>query len=173
VKKIVFTGAESCGKSYSASHISTKFNLKLVAEHAREYLNVQKLNYNYADIIKIAKFQRNSELEAIHTSVNDIIFDTDLITIKIWLQYQHCDVPDWIENVIKTYHDRYYILMAPTIPWIDDGLRTLEGNRLAIHQLYKKELTIQGFNFFEIDSKLDAREKEIKDLYQSLTTQNA
>ncbi len=143
-----------------------------MAEHAREYLNVQKLNYNYADIIKIAKFQRNSELEAIHTSVNDIIFDTDLITIKIWLQYQHCDVPDWIENVIKTYHDRYYILMAPTIPWIDDGLRNLADKREEIHQHYKKELERLGFTHYEIKSKIGERDEDIERVYMKITTQS-
>jgi HTH-type transcriptional repressor of NAD biosynthesis genes len=173
VKKIVFTGAESCGKTFAATLISNTHNLVFVPEYAREYLKEKKTNYDYGDIIRIATLQYNAENEATNTSIGDIVFDTDLVTIKIWLEYMEWEVPIWIENCIKGYRDRHYFLMTPNIPWIDDGLRTLEGNRLAIHQLYKKELTIQGFNFFEIDSKLDAREKEIKDLYQSLTTQNA
>lgn len=143
-----------------------------MAEYAREYLYVQKLNYDCADIINIAKFQHKTEIEAIQTSVSDIIFDTDLITIKIWLQYMHCEVPDWIENTIKTYYDRYYILMAPTIPWVDDGLRNLEDKREEIHQRYKKELDQQGFTYYEIVSKIGEREEEIEDLYKMIKTQN-
>lgn len=173
MKKIVFTGSESCGKSHSATLIATKFELQLVPEYAREYLHLKKRYYTYEDILKIATLQHDAEVEAVNNLTTDIIFDTDLITIKIWLQYINYKVPAWIENEIKKYIDRYYILMAPTIPWINDGLRNLEDKREDIHLLYKMELKKQGFSYYEIASSKDTRDLEVENLYKRLTTQIA
>ena len=172
MKKIVFTGAESCGKSHAATLLSKKFDLTLVPEYSRKYLQEKKLNFVFEDIIKIATLQYNAEIEAVQTSISDIVFDTDLITIKIWIEYLQQEMPIWIENAIKKYGDRHYFLMAPTIPWIDDGLRSLEYERKEIHQRYKTELDKHGFIYIEINSKLEDRDNEIMAQYKRLTAQN-
>ena len=56
MKKVVFTGPECSGKSTLSSAIANKFNLPLVKEYAREYLNNLNREYNYSDLIKIDAF---------------------------------------------------------------------------------------------------------------------
>ena len=56
--KIAFTGPESSGKSTLSKWISEAYNIDLVKEYARDYLN-DYVPYNQMDLDKIAQEQFN------------------------------------------------------------------------------------------------------------------
>ena len=52
--KFIVSGPECSGKTTLAKNLSNEYNLKLVKEYARDFLNKNKNFYEYKDLIKIA-----------------------------------------------------------------------------------------------------------------------
>ena len=55
--KIILTGPESSGKTTLCTKLSKLFEISIVKEYAREYLDSLNRNYSYVDILLIAKNQ--------------------------------------------------------------------------------------------------------------------
>ncbi|MEP6927599.1 MAG: ATP-binding protein [Ginsengibacter sp.] len=72
VKKFVVLGPESTGKSTLCSQLAEHYNTLWVAEYAREYLEKNGTNYNYDDLLTIAKGQIELEEEGIMYRVSGI-----------------------------------------------------------------------------------------------------
>ena len=147
MNKFIVTGPESSGKTTLAKNLSNEYNLHLVSEYARDFLNKNKNHYSYTDLLKIAKKQYTEE----YITKENCICDTDLITIKIWseFKYQKCD--PWIKEKIKDQTDekRIYLLCQPDIKWQYDPQRENKYNRDEIFNLYIKEIKCQN-HFFTI-----------------------
>ena len=81
MKKIVFTGPESSGKTTISQAVAKKYNLPIVEEYARKYLTKLNRQYKYEDLIEIAKGQLKSEEKKSDNEI--IICDTNLQVLKI------------------------------------------------------------------------------------------
>src|ERR1043165_5603494 len=57
IKKVVIIGPESTGKTTLSEELAKHFNTICCPEYAREYLLQNGVNYNYADLLKIAQGQ--------------------------------------------------------------------------------------------------------------------
>ena len=145
MRKIVFTGPECSGKSTLSTALSKKFNLPLVEEYARQYLNDLNKSYNYDDLLQIAKGQLKLEKEAEKKMSNLLICDTNLQVIKIWseLKYSKCD-PFILQNQDI---EAYYVLCYPDFKWKYDPLRENPNNRMQVVQKYYQELKSQNQKF--------------------------
>ena len=55
IKKIVIIGPESTGKSTLCKQLAEHYNTIWVAEYAREYLLKNGTNYNFENLLDIAK----------------------------------------------------------------------------------------------------------------------
>tara|TARA_Y100000739_G_scaffold196396_1_gene178489 strand:+ start:147 stop:644 length:498 start_codon:yes stop_codon:yes gene_type:complete len=141
--KIVITGPESSGKTTLCEALSNHFKIPYSKEYAREYLQKLNRNYNQDDLSRIAKGQLN--LDKHHS-----ILDTDLITIKIWSNYKYHNCNKWIlEHIEKQKTEkRFYLLCKPDIAWSQDPLRENPENRMALFQIYKKELENLNHNYY-------------------------
>ena len=146
--KIILTGPESSGKTTLCEKLSDHFKTTCNKEYSRKYINTLNRNYNYFDLVKIAKGQFNSEK-------NNIILDTDLITIKIWSKFKYNNCDDWIINQInkQRLEKRFYLLCKPDIVWEYDPIRENPKNREELFYLYKKELEILEHNYFIIEGE--------------------
>ena len=153
MRKIIVTGPESCGKTTLCEALSKHFNIVYSKEYAREYLNEINRNYNQADLLEIAKKQLQYEQ-------NILLLDTDLITIKIWSKYKYGSCDQWILNQIEKqiHKNRFYLLCKADIAWKADKQRENPNNREEIFNLYRKELSDLGHNYFIIEGK--EREKK-------------
>ena len=157
--KIIFTGPESSGKTYLSSFVSQKYHLPLATEYARNYLSKINRLYNQNDLLFIAKKQLQNEQ-------NNIILDTDLITIKIWSEYKYGICDNWIIEQIKRQkkENRIYILCSPDFPWQPDQLREHPNNRDEIYKIYKSEVESLGYKYYICKGEKKKREKEIKNI---------
>lgn len=144
--KIVFLGPESTGKSTISVEIAKLCNAAFVPEYARTYLNEHGTTYGYTDVIKIAEIQAQLEREAEATG-KTIICDTDLITIKIWLEYYNWEVPEWMESFIVKHEANKYLLFYPDIPWVADEQRNNSHDRLELFQRFKQHLIGLNVNY--------------------------
>ncbi len=136
--KIAITGSESSGKTTLANSLGIIYKCNVVKEFSRKYLNSLNRNYNYEDLLKIAKGQFNEEkkLETLEKKI--LICDTAIHTIKIWSleKFNKCD--PWILEQKENY--THYMLCSPDIPWEADPLRESPEDRQRIFKLYLHEL---------------------------------
>lgn len=156
IHTIVFTGPESSGKSTLAEWLANEYNLPLVTEYAREYLS-EKSSYNEEDVQEIAKVQQSREA-ATRAKYPCIICDTDLLTIKIWLQVKYDSALTCSIDVAG----KLYVLCTPDIPWEPDPLREDEHNRAALYRIHEEELLIKNALFVKVHGSLKNRKLRIK-----------
>ena len=163
MKKIVLTGPECSGKTTLSIEISKGFQLPLVSECARKYLSSINRNYNYQDLLQIARMQLDLETENIRKYENKkiLICDTNLQVIKIWsfVKFAKCD-PFIINNEDPK---ALYILCKPDFKWIYDPLREDKNNRDSLFELYKKDLVKNNRQFIIADGSIKRRIKMLNE----------
>ncbi len=148
--KILITGPESSGKSTLASALSSHFDLKLIPEYARTYLESKGTSYRYdeADLLLIAQ-RHHQRLVKAH---ENYIADTFLINIKIWSQIKYGRCHPWIEKHIGSVQFDKILLLKPNIPWTYDPLRESPESRKALFGLFQKELVKLRWTYYTIDA---------------------
>lgn len=139
MNKIIFTGPESTGKSTLAKICSEKYNLPLVEEYARAYLDELTENYKIEDLHTIAH-QHHKLIEEASSKHNFIVCDTDLLTMIIWYEDKYKRVPEWITRAWTLDSSSRYFLCLPDIPWIDDPQREHPKDRNRLYNLHLKYL---------------------------------
>jgi nicotinamide riboside kinase len=138
--KIGIVGPESTGKSDLATYLANHFNTQFVPEVARDYLNNLGRNYNYDDLLEIAKLQVAAE-EKLSTENNILICDTTLLVIKIWSEVKFQKVDSNIQLEEKNRYYDLYLLTNIDLPWEPDPLREHPDKRQYLFDLYHQQLT--------------------------------
>lgn len=128
IKKIVVIGPESTGKSTLCEKLASYYNTLWVPEYAREYLEKNGAEYDYADLLKISKGQIELEENVLKhsplsTHHSPLFIDTDLYVIKVWAEFVFNKCHNWILNRIAERKYDLYLLCDVDLPWIEDPLR--------------------------------------------------
>ncbi len=147
IKRIAITGPESTGKSELAKSLAQYYNTVWVPEVARRYLDNLGREYNYDDILMIAKKQIDEENKLAKTANGFLFCDTDLIVTKIWCEYKYGRCHPWILEQIEKHKYDLYLLTNIDLPWQPDPLREHPDKRKEIFELYLKELKQRKFPF--------------------------
>jgi NadR type nicotinamide-nucleotide adenylyltransferase len=138
--KVAVTGPESTGKSTLACILANHYQTLWVPEYARDYLDKLNRPYTFNDVEKIAREQVALEDKLRSDAKNLLICDTELIVIKIWMEYKYHQVPDWIVSEIKNRKYDIYLLCNIDIPWEPDPQRENPGLREFFFNWFKKEV---------------------------------
>ena len=151
--KIVIIGPESTGKSTLCQQLADHFQTSWVPEYAREYLTVKGMNYDYDDLLTIAKGQLNLEDKILNESFNSpafakapaggeisniesIFIDTDMYVMKVWCEFVFQKCHHYIlDQIVERQYD-LYLLCNIDLPWSPDPLREYP-NKEPRQQLYK------------------------------------
>ncbi len=139
----VFTliGAESTGKTTLARELAKIFQAPWIAEYARFYVENIHSQYDYQDVINIAKAQIWLWEQAISAQPPILFQDTDLIITKIWLQEVFGHYPKWIDEQIQRMLPAAYLFCETDLPWKPDKARENPGDRRNyLSNLYKNEI---------------------------------
>jgi len=80
IRKIIFTGPESTGKTTEAMKLAFVNQLPIVYEYARTYLEEKGMTYKMTDLYNILEKQYDLEDEA-QSQSEVIVCDTDWLTI--------------------------------------------------------------------------------------------
>ena len=157
IKKVAITGPESTGKSTLSKQLAEHFNAVLVEEYAREYIRKLNRPYQQDDILKIAKRQKEIELQKIKEANKILFTDTELIVTKIWseVKYQKCH--PWILKYIEQQDYDIYLLCNIDLPWEADPQREYPHLRQHLFNLYKQELETRKLNFEIISGTKEQR----------------
>jgi NadR type nicotinamide-nucleotide adenylyltransferase len=154
LKKIVITGPESTGKSTLCEQLAAHYKTVWCAEYAREYLLKHGIDYNFDDLITIAKGQLNLEEQHISSIVNrqssmlhspftshlsPVFIDTDMYVMKVWCEYVFGKCHQYILDEIVARKYDLYLLCNIDLPWVADELREYpnEEPRKELYQIYK------------------------------------
>lgn len=170
MKKIVFTGPESTGKSTLAKLLAKHFSSEWVKEYAREYLEEIDKPYEFSDVIKMAEIQLKKEQEAKISTTNHLFLDTDLTVFKVWINEKYNQKVDWIEDEISSSKNKIYFLCDIDIPWQADPLREHPNikDRQRIFNSYVELLKQNNFEYHIISGNLETRLKKCIEIVDSL-----
>src|ERR1700726_1709582 len=105
-KKVVVIGPESTGKTVLCEQLAKHFHTDWVPEYARQYLLEHGMNYQYEDLLTIAKGQIAMEDESILRSASLLFIDTDMYVMKVWCEFVFGQCHTWIlEQIVARKYD--------------------------------------------------------------------
>jgi hypothetical protein len=140
MRKIIITGPESTGKSQLSLALANHFSAPMVPEIARTYLEEHGLDYSYADVESIAKLQQQAITNASRNAANWLFCDTDLLVIKIWMDYKYGEHPAWITDALEQEKPDFCLLCNIDLPWEEDPMREHPHERKILFDIYEASL---------------------------------
>jgi len=173
IKKIAVIGPESTGKSTLCEQLAQYYNTMWCPEFAREYLLTHGMDYNYDDLLYIAKGQIAMEDEYTYqvrmsesrkdrkkeTKTSRLFIDTDLYVIKVWCEFVFGNCHQWIlDQIIERKYD-LYLLCNVDLPWVKDELREYPDleNRARLYNIYEDIMINQTVPWVVISGEHDER----------------
>lgn len=136
---ITVSGPESCGKSTLAEQLATRLGWGRVGEYARQALT-DGYRYSGADVVRIGLVQHRQIQEALRSG-GSVLADTDLLTIRIWLEERFGTCPEWIRHLHRSQRPDFCLLCAPDLPWEPDPLRENPHDRERLMERHLQLLT--------------------------------
>ncbi len=159
IKKIVLFGSESTGKTTLAQQLAIFYKTVWVPEFAREYLENERINVQYSDVIPIAKGQLMAEDRLIERANKLLICDTNILETKVYSDVYFGTSPEWLSDEIKNREYDFYLLTNIDVEWSPDPLRDKPHQRKEMHNLFKNELLSRQLPFAEISGLEEVRLK--------------
>lgn len=152
---VTISGPESCGKSTLAEQLATRLGWNRVGEYAREALTGEE-KYSASDVVRIGLVQHRLIDTAIRSG-GPILADTDLLTIRIWLEERFGVCPEWLSHLHHRQRPDLCLLCAPDLPWEPDPLRENPHDRERLMERHLQLLTELGIPFLIVSGIGEAR----------------
>lgn len=171
LKKIVIIGPESTGKSTLCEQLAQHYETTWCPEFAREYLLTNGINYEYDDLLTIAKGQLALEDEYTLTLERNslpmledgghlpLFIDTDMYVMKVWCEFVFNKCHRYILDQIGEREYDLYLLCNIDLPWVEDELREYPDphTRKKLYQIYKDIMLNQSVPWVEISGDHEQR----------------
>ena len=105
------------------------------------YVRMVVENLTAADVEPIARGQTEvetaAERSALATGARLIVLDTDLVSTVVYAMHYYRSCPDWIVRAARERRADLYLLLAPDLPWVADGVRDRPENREEMHEAFR------------------------------------
>lgn len=194
IKKVVVIGPESTGKSSLCEQLANHYKTEWVKEYAREYLLTNGTEYNYDNLLEIAKGQFALEKAAIQLVENKIkistdnnttsaannlpeivLIDTNMYVLKVWCEFVFEKCHPWILNQIVENSYDLYLLCDIDLPWVKDELREYPevGIREKLYHHYKDLLINQSTPWVNISGNYQQRVEKAVNAIDSIRTKTS
>ncbi|NBC06177.1 MAG: AAA family ATPase [Bacteroidetes bacterium] len=174
MRKILFTGPESTGKTQTAQQLAARYHEPWVPEYARAFLQQLGRPYREADLLDIARGQLAAEDAQAKKANNFLFCDTSLIVIKVWSEYKYGRCHPWIlEQLARRSYD-LIVLCGIDTPWTPDPQREHPDEREELYQIYQRELQALEQPYIELwGSEAERLNKMDTHLKNTLPTDNS
>lgn len=140
--KIGVIGAESSGKSTLCRQLSEQYGYIWIKEYARTYVEALRRPYTRADLNAIAA-HLSGQITADYGN-NVVLFDTEMIIMKVWYEHVYGSVPPLVEQTLRNAPMDDYLLLAPDLPAEPDAVRENLDKREYFYAWYERELQALG-----------------------------
>jgi len=171
LKKIVILGPESTGKSTLCEQLAQHYETMWCPEFAREYLLTNGTNYEYEDLLTIARGQLALEDEYSSTLERNslpmmeegghlpLFIDTDMYVMKVWTEFVFGKCHRFILDQIGERKYDLYLLCNTDLPWVEDELREYPElhTRKKLYSIYKDIMVNQPVPWVDISGDYDDR----------------
>ena len=166
IKKFIFVGPESSGKTTLCKILSLKYNTQWVQEYCRivaeeklQEPSSAEINFNFTldDFIDMTHRQNKEEYELSKKCDKILICDNDAFALTIWCERYLNKYYDEIYNIYKNAdylnnEQKIYIVTKPNVPFIQDGYRDGEHIRDWMYERFIAELTKYNMKYYIISS---------------------
>lgn len=157
--RIAIVGAESTGKTMLAERLAKRFDTTWVPEFGRPYCDrIRATDLRLHDFDAIGWGQATWEDECATRANRILICDTDLHTTATWSDLIAGGRPPMLAAAARGRRYALTLLLEPDVPWVDDGTRVLESQRVDHSRRLKAELEAAGQRYVSITGSFDARE---------------
>jgi HTH-type transcriptional regulator, transcriptional repressor of NAD biosynthesis genes len=179
IKKVVFLGAESTGKSTLTERMAKEFDMPFVAEYGREYYEQKGGELELQDYVNIAHEHRRLEDRAtvnlakkIKRFIDDeykdtrgyLFVDTNAITTLFFSYYYNQGGLKELHDLANACRHRYHhvFVCADDIPFHQDGWRDNEIWRARMQGMVLHDLDFRGIHYTVVCGSLEERVQQVK-----------
>jgi len=121
--RVAVTGPESSGKTTLSASLAERFGTVFVPEASRGYSDAKGIVYEIADILPIARAQKESEESLSPKAHRLLVLDTDLLTVTVWSHVLYGACPPEAEAMAAEQNVDLTLLLRPDLPWTFDPQR--------------------------------------------------
>lgn len=153
--KVAIVGAESTGKSTLVKCMADR-GMGTCPEYGRTLSEIRQNNLDARDFSNIFVIQREMIKQATQLS-SIVVTDTEAIITSLYVDKyipeHNSDFKSIGETIAKMQKIDLYIVLAPTVPWVDDGTRVMpdQVEREKFHDCICEKLESIGANYIVID----------------------
>jgi NadR type nicotinamide-nucleotide adenylyltransferase len=173
IKKVVFMGAPSTGKTTSVIAAAKHFNTQYVLEYGREYWEKNQTNrlLTPEQLLFIAQEQIRQEDAAIEKCNTFLFVDTNALTTWHFAQDYHGSALPELSVLAEQSKERfdYVFLCGDEIPYEDTWERSGDVKRHEFQEFITKELNGRGITYTKLSGSVEAR---LQTMIQVLSAQN-
>lgn len=153
-KKVLVTGTESCGKTILVRKLAAMLNTSHTQEMGRLACERYGLPSPGADRYPALLYaQKAADERAIEAANRVAICDTDAIVTEFYFRlYEHQELPA-AKEIARLNDWDLVLFVEPTVPWVDDGLRTTpdQGERTALSRTLRETYLELGYKLVVLD----------------------
>ncbi|RLF87561.1 multifunctional transcriptional regulator/nicotinamide-nucleotide adenylyltransferase/ribosylnicotinamide kinase NadR [Thermococci archaeon] len=142
-RRILVAGTESCGKTTLVKYLGKIFHTSWSEEYGRYYsrdcLGGNEDLFSIEDFERIAEKQRRWDEKALRGANRITFFDSDAVITQYYCELYMGQPNPKLEAYVDPQKYDVVLLLAPTVKWVPDGLRSKGGDGLRC-RLHKKLL---------------------------------
>jgi len=172
IKRVVFLGAPSTGKTTIAEKVAQAYNTAYVAEFGRTYWMEHQVDrlLTQEQLLYIAEEQIRQEDAALAQANRFLIVDTNALTTwHFAMDYYGCAHPA-LEQLANESKDRFDVvfLCDEDIPFEDTWERSGAVKRHAFQAFLLEQLEQRGITYHLLQCTVDARFERVKSVLDSV-----
>ena len=158
-KRVAILGPESVGKTTLAARLATAYQAVWVPEYGREYCETRPaMDLTLEDLECIGRGQLQLEDEQARHANRLLFCDTDLLTTCTWSDIVVGSRTPWLDQAARQQDYALTLLLSPDgVPWVEDGVRVLEGRRAEHMGRIVRELEEYGRSYVILTGSFEDR----------------
>jgi HTH-type transcriptional repressor of NAD biosynthesis genes len=163
VKRVVFLGGESSGKTVLATRLAQELDAACAPEYGRELWEVKRGLLDYEDMTRIAREQIRREDSAAESARAFVFCDTSPLTTLFYsVEMFGRAEPELVLEAKRSYS--LVVLCAPDFPFVQDGTRRDDAFRQQQHAWYETEFAARGVGYTIAKGSLVTRIESVRRL---------